>query len=190
MILFCLSRSIESPILVAHSFGARVAFEYALNYPCKALFLTGAAGIKPPLTKRQKIKQWFYKKIPWLKVKWGSKDYQEANVIMKQVMVKCIQKDFTNYLKQIKIPVGLFWGSDDDQTPVWMAYQMLQLMPQATLRVVKGANHFAYLEHKALFLYDLHKFLKKGMKTSDCAINDFVVDSFKTSIDDVTTTTL
>ncbi len=152
---------LENIIIVAHSFGARIAFEYALNYSCKALFLTGAAGIKAPLTNKQKWNQFLYKHARWLKKNWGSKDYQQASDLMKQVLVKCIMKDYREDLKQIKIPIGLFWGSEDRQTPLWMMEQMVEAMPQAYVRVIKGADHYGYIEHSALFLYDLKKFLKK-----------------------------
>ena len=47
---YLLSLKVETPIFIAHSFGARVAIEYAQKYPIRALILTGAAGIKAPLS--------------------------------------------------------------------------------------------------------------------------------------------
>ena len=55
--MFLLEHQIEKPILIAHSFGARLAILYAERYPVSALILTGAAGIKAKLTIKKKIKQ-------------------------------------------------------------------------------------------------------------------------------------
>ncbi len=40
----------EAPILIAHSFGARIAIRYASRYPTKKMVLSGAAGIRAPLS--------------------------------------------------------------------------------------------------------------------------------------------
>lgn len=158
------SLNINEVYIVAHSFGARIAFEYALNYVCKGLFLSGAAGIKDNISMSKKVSQRLYKCFKWLPLKWGSSDYQMANPIMKQVLVKCVNQDYLPLLKNIKIPVRLFWGNEDKQTPLWMGKKILEEMPQATMRIIYGGDHFAFKEHQALFLYDLKKFLKEGSK--------------------------
>ena len=51
---FLISKDVYDPIFIAHSFGARVAIAYASKYPVKAMVLTGAAGIRPPVCARPK----------------------------------------------------------------------------------------------------------------------------------------
>ena len=43
------SHKLQSPLLIGHSFGGRVALAYAAKYPknCKGLILTGAPGFSP-----------------------------------------------------------------------------------------------------------------------------------------------
>mgnify|MGYP003589264327 FL=1 len=44
---FLTQLNISHPIIIAHSFGARVALKYNLLYPIRKLVFTGAAGIRP-----------------------------------------------------------------------------------------------------------------------------------------------
>ncbi len=55
------SLHVDNPILIGHSFGCRVALVYANQYPVKKMVLTGAAGIREPLSKEQVMKQKLYK---------------------------------------------------------------------------------------------------------------------------------
>ena len=47
----------EAPILIAHSFGARIAIRYASRYPTKKMVLSGAAGIRAPLSWQRRASQ-------------------------------------------------------------------------------------------------------------------------------------
>ena len=50
---------IENPIIVAHSFGCRVAIRYAYKYPVLKMVLTGAAGIRDKRTLKYYFKTYF-----------------------------------------------------------------------------------------------------------------------------------
>lgn len=139
----------DTPIIIAHSFGARIALHYAYKYPCKGLILTGAAGIKPPRNISYYLKVYTYKILKHfhLKKQYGSKDYQNASTTMKGVLVQCVNEDLTPLLPHIQAPTLLIWGKQDDVTPLWMGKKMAQLIPNAHLIPIHG-GHFAYLKNE------------------------------------------
>ena len=151
----------KNVILVAHSFGARIAFSYALMYPVKAMVLTGAAGIKEPLSLHQKFKILFYKGLKRLHVPcvMGSADYQNASEIMKKILVMAIHEDFTSRLSTILVPTLLIWGERDQQTPLWMARKMNEQLPMSYLLVLQGDDHFAFYHQQQRFLAILDAYL-------------------------------
>lgn len=153
---------IENPIVVAHSFGARIALRYALCNPVHKMILTGAAGIKP----HHNIG--YYGNVYWYKFKkhvglqhdqMGSLDYQQASPVMKQVLVKSVNDDITPFLSAIQTETLLVWGSVDEQTPIWMGKRMEKRMPNATLVMFEGDDHFAYFHQINRFLRVIDCFL-------------------------------
>ena len=125
----------EKVMIIAHSFGARIALHYAYKYSCQGLILTGAAGIKPPRTFSYYWKVYWYKILKHLKIgnQLGSKDYQNASKTMKAVLVQAVNEDLTSLLPHIKVPTLLIWGKEDQETPLWMGEKMAEEMPYAHL---------------------------------------------------------
>lgn len=155
--LFLMKHQIENPILIAHSFGARLAILYADKYPVSALVLTGAAGIKSKLTIKQRIKLYLHKHH--FKVK-GSYDYEHATPFLKKVLVEVVNKDLSDQIKKIKIPTLLIWGEKDKETPLWMAKRMKRLISNSNLIVFKNEDHFAYYHEVNRFCFIVKGFLE------------------------------
>ena len=154
------AKPLRKSILIGHSFGGRIAIKYAVKYPEKIdkLILTGAAGIKHPLTVKQKI---FYiatktgKKIFSLPIinkfqKYArkllykiirEKDYQKASLRMKEIMKNILNEDLTDYLDKIKNPTLLIWGKEDKTTPLADGKIMNEKIKDSKLVVVDDANH-------------------------------------------------
>ena len=161
------SLNVENPILIGHSFGCRVALVYAKNFSVKKMVLTGAAGIREPLSKQQIVKQKLYKfgkkMAPGLAAKYakkvGSSDYQNATGVMKETFVKVINQDLTPLLPFIDVETLLVFGDKDDATPLWMGQKMEQLMPNAGLAIFEGQGHYAYFVQANRFLKVLDAFL-------------------------------
>ncbi|MBS6373934.1 MAG: alpha/beta hydrolase [Erysipelotrichaceae bacterium] len=152
----------ENPILIAHSFGARIAFRYALNHSVHKMILTGAAGIRPHHSME------YYGKVYWYKIKKhlglikgneGSRDFQDASSIMRQILVKCVNEDITPMLSSIHTETLLVWGTLDEQTPLWMGKKLAKRMPNAALAIFDGDDHFAYFHQMNRFLRVLDCFL-------------------------------
>ena len=152
----------EKPIIIGHSFGARIALYYAYKYPCQGLILTGAAGIRQPRTINYYLKVYAYKLLKHFKQgkKMGSLDYQNASPMMKKVLVQCVNEDLSEILPYITTNTLLTWGKQDEVTPCWMGKKMEQLLPNAYFIPIKG-GHFAYYRNEH-FIKIIQAYLKEA----------------------------
>ncbi|MEG0823355.1 MAG: alpha/beta hydrolase, partial [Erysipelotrichaceae bacterium] len=152
----------SNPIIIAHSFGARVAIKYAAINKCSALILTGAAGIRPTRYPNYYIKVYLYKltKLLNIKTNLGSKDYIEANPLLQQTLVKAVNEDLTYLLPHIDCPTLLIWGEDDKQTPIKYANKMNKLIKDSTLIIFENDDHFAYYHQPLRFNKVVEAYLK------------------------------
>lgn len=134
---------IYNPILLGHSFGGRLALFYALKYPTKALILTSSAGIAKRLSWYSQFRIYLHRHHIWQNQ--GSKDYQQASLYLRKLLVLAVNQDITPHLEKIFVPTCLIWGDQDKETPCWMGKLMEKKIPQATLFIFEGEDHFAYL---------------------------------------------
>lgn len=157
-----LMHKIEQPIIIGHSFGARIALRYALNYPLKAMVLTGAAGIRKKHGPSYYVRIYTYKLMKKLHVhmQMGSVDYQQASEVMRGVLVKSVNEDITPELCHIQALTLLVWGEKDMQTPLWMGKKMEACMPRATLVTIENEDHFAYFHQSLRFKAIVDAFLE------------------------------
>ena len=169
--------------VIAHSFGARIATWLESEHPgmFPKMIFTGAAGIRPKPTeeglkrsarfKKLKKRCESVKKIPglrhaaesWeekLRQKYGSRDYNALDEEMRKTFVKIINLDLTDRYERFRASTLLIWGDDDTETPLWMAKEMEQRIPDAGLVVLEGGTHFAYLEQLQRFITISRQFLK------------------------------
>ena len=179
------SLSISRVRVVAHSFGGRIAIYLAAHHPEKIdqMVLTGAAGIRKPLTETQKKRQTRFKRMNamlnalkrfgllrpaverWqdaLRRRYGSADYVRLNENMRKTFSKVISQDLYPLLKDVQAPTLLVWGSEDTETPLWMGEQMEKAIPDAGLVVFEGRTHFAFIEEWQRFLTIVRQFFWGG----------------------------
>lgn len=174
--------AIENPIIIGHSFGARVALILAAERTVDQMILTGAAGIKPKRTLSYHVRVNAYKimkriaSLPGVdkvlgdfmalyQKHAGSKDYRDASPIMKQVLVKVVNDDLTHLLKDIKASTLLIWGEDDTATPLKDGELMSRTIPDAGLVVLKNAGHYAFLDQPDQFRMIVDAYLKEETAT-------------------------
>ncbi|MDR3214874.1 MAG: alpha/beta hydrolase [Bacilli bacterium] len=168
---------IINPIIIGHSFGCRIALKYAaFNENVDRMILTGAAGLKS----KKNILYYFriylfkffrnFKNFPFIKhyvneyiENSGSEDYRNSSPMMKEVLKNAINEDAQPYLNNIKVPVLLIFGSEDDATPIWMGEVLNKEIKQSKLIIYDGASHYAYLERNDDFSRDTNNFLKEGI---------------------------
>lgn len=179
--------SVKKVDVIAHSFGGRVAIMLAAKHPelLEHMVITGGAGLRKPSTPQQQQKQERYRKkqevlgllksIPLfsrladflqktLQEKYASPDYLALSDSMKETFKKIVNEDLSPLLSSVSIPTLLIWGTEDQETPLWMGEKMEKEMKDAALILFEGGSHFAFLEEPQRFLLILNSFLK-GDKT-------------------------
>jgi len=165
---FCEKYKIKNPIIIAHSFGCRIALRFAYKYKADKLILTGAAGIKDKHKLIWYIKTYSYKLAKQLfpegakyfSEKVGSEDYKNTSGVMRQTFVKVVNEDLKPILKDIRNETLLIFGSKDEATPLSKGKEMEKLMRNATLIVFEDDNHYAYINQAIRFNAVLDAFLK------------------------------
>lgn len=166
---FCVANNIENPIIIAHSFGCRIAIRYAHKYGAYKMVLTGAAGIRDKRHVLWYLKTYTYKLgkkilpkklLSKLTDKVGSDDYKNTSGIMRQTFVKVVNDDIKPLLKDIDAETLLVFGELDEATPVEKGKLMEKLMPNAALVIFENDDHFAYINQAVRFNAVLDAFLR------------------------------
>ena len=90
----------------------------------------------------------------------GSTDYKNASQVMKGVLVKAVNQDLTEDVKNIKCPTLLIWGDLDTAVPLKRAYELEKLIKDSAVIVYENATHYAYLERLPQISIVLDTFFK------------------------------
>lgn len=163
---------IENPILVCHSYGARVAIKLAeQKVVTNKLVFTGGAGIEQkPFSFKVKVLHYKFMKLlvktPFYKqyqadlfANSGSVDYKNASPVMKQVMSLAVSEDLTKSLPKIENQTLLFWGENDDATPLWHGQLMHEKIVNSTFISKPNLTHYAFLEASDEFNQTVKQFI-------------------------------
>lgn len=169
---------LKEVILIAHSFGGRVAIRYLSKNknanPVLKLILIASAGLKKKVNISKHLKVFKYKfKKTWYKItknyleynylikNSGSSDYQNASIMMKKIMKQVIKENLKNDLRKIACPVLLIWGNKDLETPLYQAVMMKKLLKQSELITFDEAGHFVYLDEQEAVQQIIHDYLER-----------------------------
>lgn len=156
--------------LIGHSHGGRTVLELATgNYELEIgkIVLLDSAGIPAKKTAAKKarvitykvlkkmlllppVKKFFPNALEGFRKKFGSADYGAASPIMRESMVKVLNTNYTEKLKNIKNSTLLIWGTEDTATPLSDGELMERLIPDAGLVKIEGAGHFSFAQAPAL----------------------------------------
>ena len=170
--------------LIAHSFGGRVALYLAAHHPerINKLVLTGCAGLREKRGIKTKSRALVYKavrtglgiagRIPALKKTaegavdalrsaMSSADYLLTPEKLRRSFSLIVRQDMRPLLHDVKHPTLLVWGEKDQATPLWMAEVMAREMPDATLLIYQGEDHWAYQNQPARFVNAVEAFLEE-----------------------------
>lgn len=179
VINFMKKLNIHKPIIIAHSFGGRIASLLIGYHQCKLdkLIFIDIAGIKPKKTIKKIIKEKIYKlKRKLIQIlpkekhqiyskklleKYASPDYLALPPEMHQTFKNIINTDLTNYFKRIKNETLLIWGDKDYSTPLKDAYKLRKIIPNSALIILKNTEHFSYLNNPTLTNKIIYEFIKK-----------------------------
>ena len=144
---------IKNPIIIGHSFGGRVAICYASKYSTKKIVLFGAPCVRHEHKSKKQTLFKVMKKIiifrPFiniLKKYLGSPDYKNATPKMRDILVKTVNLDLSDYAKKINCEALLIWGENDTAVPLSEAKELDSLLKNSALIVLPG-THYCYLEN-------------------------------------------
>lgn len=163
--------SITDPILIGHSFGCRIAFHYAAQYPTNKMVMCGAAGLLPKRGWEYQLKTKSFKlakkivslsgekNLEKFKQHYGSADYKNVSGVMRETFVKVVNDDVKPLLAKIKCPVILIFGENDDATPLWMGKELESSLADGALIVFENDDHYAYFHQPQRLLAIVDSFL-------------------------------
>ena len=153
----------DQPVIwIGHSFGGRVGIQISATYPelIKGLGLIASAGlpVQRPAHKElsHKIQVHTFKTLKklvplglvdedWLKSKFGSPDYRNADPVMRNILVKVVNENLGDAAKKIQCPTQLIYGAQDSETPPKLGERLEHLIPKANLKVLEGLDHYSIL---------------------------------------------
>lgn len=175
--------ALSQPIILAHSFGGRVALYLAAHHPqrVRALVLTGCAGLRPRRTftgwlrgrlfrlgraglsvlmrfpgMKERKERW----LTALRAEFSSADYLATPEALRGSFSKIVREDLRGLLPQVSQATLLVWGEKDTATPLWMGQAMEKELPDARLLVYEADDHFAYLNQASRFANAVDAFLE------------------------------
>ncbi|MDR2342008.1 MAG: alpha/beta hydrolase [Campylobacteraceae bacterium] len=136
----------DPQIIVGHSFGGKIAL---LLNP-KNIVLLSSSGIVLPKKLWVKIKIKLFKIAKCFGFKglyriFASKDVKGMDLVMYETFKKVVNEDMSKYFKDYKGRAVIFWGKDDETTPIIAAHKIASLVKNSTLFELQG-DHFFFLD--------------------------------------------
>lgn len=169
--------------LFGHSFGGRLSLILGADYRerVRKIALADSAGVRTvtPLPQRLRLKSYQFVRDTLYRFgaktladrlraqynqRYGSSDFQQVTGIMRATFVNVVNEDLLPCAARIQAPTLLFWGDQDEDTPLWQGKKLEQTIPDAGLIVYAGAGHYSYLEHLADTVRVMDYFFKQGNK--------------------------
>ena len=176
---FMTDKKITNPIIIAHSFGGRIATLLSGYYKEKIdkLIMIDIAGIKRKKSFFLWLKEKLYKLLKLIKYilpkklkdkyhqqllkLFGSTDYKTLPNKMYQTFKNIISEDLKYYLPYIEQETLIIWGKKDKATPLKDGSLINKKIKNSALIIYKQASHFSYLEYPLLTSRIIEKFLSK-----------------------------
>ena len=167
VVSLCRYLKIKKINLIGHSFGGRIAIIISAmdKELVNKLVLIDSAGMKPKRGIRYRIKLLNYKlrrKMGLSIEGYGSPDYKKLDDDMKKIFNNIVNTHLEDTAKLIKCKTLIIFGSDDQQTPLYMAKRLNKLISDSRLIIMKNCAHFCFLERPIMFHEILSKFLKEA----------------------------
>lgn len=177
---FLNDEKIKNPIIIAHSFGGRIATLLAGYYKerIKKLVLIDSAGIKPRKNIFKIIKTYTYKLLKKMKCFipkrkrniylkrllniFASTDYKALDKDMYTTFKNVVNEDLKYYLNSIEVDTLLIWGEKDKDTPLKDGRIMNKKIKDSCLIIYPNADHFSYLNFPTLTNKIINEFLDEN----------------------------
>jgi pimeloyl-ACP methyl ester carboxylesterase len=149
-------------VLVGHSFGGRVSLRLASRRlpQIRAMVLMGVPGLPQRTWSKARVRRlgirWLRRVlraarpligsrgVEWHTARFGSKDYVNAGAL-RSVLVRTVTEDLTETARGVACPTLLAWGTDDTETPPWLAARYASLLgTRASTVLLPHKDHFLY----------------------------------------------
>ena len=172
---FMTTLNLQKADFYVHSFGARILIRLQEKHPnvINKMVLTGAAGIKWPLTPRQKISMWLSKVMPKFErgflakiqklvvVKvFGARDWGNVNPKLKTTLKAVLEEaDFRDQLSAIKSQTLIIWGAKDGITPLKSGNVYAKELPNSQIKILPEGRHGIHHTHPDQIIRALVEFL-------------------------------
>lgn len=141
-------------VVVGHSFGGRIAVRLAARHPelVSGLVLTGAPLVRLAPTGKPALS---YRLAKWAnsvgilsdsamearRRKAGSADYNAAQGVMRDIMVKTVNENYDDDLVALSTPTWMVWGENDTAAPTAAGKVASERIRGARWTVVAGEAH-------------------------------------------------
>lgn len=160
------SLGVQSPWLIAHSFGCRVAIKMAKRgkFSPEKMVLTGPAGVVLPRGAKYYRRVRAYRLVKKLAPRFaekhfGSAEYKTLSPIMRESYKKIVNEDLRGDAACIRGKVLMIVGREDRVTPLAEAEAYLAVMRDARIAMMDG-DHFAFAQHPLAFNMIVEEFLQ------------------------------
>ncbi len=169
---------INNPLIIAHSFGGRIALLLNGFYNIKIdrMIFLDTAGIRKSKTLKSRFKTYLYKflkklnlfipkkyknlYLKKLQLKFGSSDYNNLPNNMKETFKNIVNEDLKNYLPFINSEVLLIFGENDLDTPLKDGILMNKKIRNSALITIPSCGHFCYIDEFYLIRNIIYEYLK------------------------------
>ncbi len=144
--------------IVAHSYGVRIALIIASYYPglVNKMVLFGPAGLKTKKSLKVRLSILRFKRLSKkfagdsaklaLLNKMGSEEYNILSPQMKHLFKSAVNTDLSRHAKIVKAKTLIICGEKDTATTPKMAKRLHKLIKNSTLKIIKGAWHYVFLD--------------------------------------------
>lgn len=172
---FLRALKLEQVNLLGHSFGGKIAALFAARYPEKVnrLILLAAAGLPKPLNQKQLWQQKMLALVPTclktaLPYHWRLRilnhfslatDHLNSSPKQRQVLQLTVRENIAESLQKITAKTLLIWGEQDQETLLEQGQQFAALIKGASLSIIAGADHFAFLFHQQRVIKEIKQFI-------------------------------
>ena len=156
------------PHVIAHSFGARVAFKLLSNRGelAEKLIICGGAGLVKPRSKQYLKRVNAYRRIKKLFPKFaekhfGSEEYRALSPMMKESYKLIVNEDLRECAKKIKCPTLLLYGENDTVTPPNEEGEIFHNLIEGSKLEILSGGHFGFCEYPLIYNQKIYEFLER-----------------------------
>ncbi len=162
------AHDLKRVFLFGHSFGGRISLYLGAEQPARVikLALANSAGVPPKRSLAAQMRLNVYKGVrgglyrigargvadglrAWYTRRYGSADFRAVDGVMRETLVQVVSENMLPYARRVRASTLLFWGENDEDTPLWMGQTLERTIPDAGLITFPNVGHYSYLERLA-----------------------------------------